>query len=84
MSEAELTGTDERGMTKRLCFSVILPLDILLLFFLEAREHLNKNELITGSDINEAKHKRPHYRLLAWSFDISLYYLCKISVANKI
>lgn len=57
MSEAELTCIKEGVVTLKLCFSVVLPLDTLLLFFLEAREHLNKNKPVTRSDVNEIKHE---------------------------
>lgn len=47
----------EGMVTPKICFSVVLPLDTLLLFFLEAGEHLNKNEPVTRCDINEIKHE---------------------------
>lgn len=53
---------------KNLCCSVILSLDTLLLFFFEAREQLNKNELVTGSDINENKHKAPTLQIISLVF----------------
>lgn len=67
VSEAELTCI-ERVVTKHVCFSVIPPPDTLLPFFLEAREHLNKNKPITVSDINEVKHEASTLQTVSWVF----------------
>lgn len=48
---------ERRDLAKKLCFSEILLQDPFLLFFLEAREPLNKSEPITESDINKVKHE---------------------------